>query len=116
MSANYLAKSGHEWMELFSKHNSGTYNNQWMVVDYNRFQPGLSVEPGTLTVGEQLPGYFHYEDQTDKLQFGYWPSYNKAWYANTSRLSGQDELVKQKGPNYGHFLTTRAQVFRRDEA
>merc|ERR1711957_400230 len=58
MVANYLARNGPDWMDAFGRHNSGTYNNQWMVVDYNKFQPGLSVEPGTLTVGEQLPGYF----------------------------------------------------------
>ena len=36
MVSNRLSKNGTEWTELFRQHNSGTYNNQWMVVDYNQ--------------------------------------------------------------------------------
>ncbi len=32
--ANLLATTGTEWAATFSKYNSGTYNNQWMIVDY----------------------------------------------------------------------------------
>merc|ERR1719272_1510458 len=76
MTANYLAKTGPEWMNVFQKHNSGTYNNMWMVVDYSKFTPGLPLPNGLFTVGEQLPDYFHFEDQTHTLSYGYWPSYN----------------------------------------
>eukprot|EP00420_Gonyaulax_spinifera_P030061 CAMPEP_0197876318 /NCGR_PEP_ID=MMETSP1439-20131203/5322_1 /TAXON_ID=66791 /ORGANISM="Gonyaulax spinifera, Strain CCMP409" /LENGTH=103 /DNA_ID=CAMNT_0043495593 /DNA_START=29 /DNA_END=336 /DNA_ORIENTATION=+ len=64
MVANQLATNGSEWMEVFRQHNSGTYNNMWMVVDYSRFTPGQPLPQGVLTVGEQVPGYFHWEDQT----------------------------------------------------
>jgi hypothetical protein len=36
MVSNRLARSGKEWTKLFEKFNSGTYNNQWMVLDYNK--------------------------------------------------------------------------------
>lgn len=39
--ANRLAQNNLEWIELFFKHNSGTHNNQWLIVDYNKFEEYL---------------------------------------------------------------------------
>lgn len=38
-AANMAATSGRDWVKIFSQHNSGTYNNQYMIVDTNRFVP-----------------------------------------------------------------------------
>lgn len=43
MVANINAASCVHWMALFGQHNSGTYNNQWICLDYNRFTPGKSL-------------------------------------------------------------------------
>jgi len=115
MVANRLANSGVQWMEVFKKYNSGTYNNMWMVVDYARFTPGRPLPSGVLTVGEQLPGYFHYEDQTRVLSYGYWPSYNAAVYPETARLIKQDVMAASKGNKFSYDLVERAQIFRRDQ-
>ncbi len=54
--ANQVAGDGAQWAEAFSKHHSGTYVNQWIVVDSNKFVKGQKPLPGFLTVLEELPG------------------------------------------------------------
>ena len=77
MIANRVASSGNEWCSLFEKYNSGTYNNQWMVLDYKLFKPEKSLKPDTLWILEQLPGTVHMTDMTLMLEKqGYWASYN----------------------------------------
>ena len=109
-----MAVDGASWMETFGLHNSGTYNNMWMVVDYKKFTPGHVLPNGTLTVGEQVPGYWHYADQTAVLATGHWPSFNKAFYASTAQRSGQAAMVEAHGPAESWQLAKRAQLFRRD--
>lgn len=66
MVANRLADSGESWTNIFSRYNSGTYNNQWMVVDYKKFKPGTKAKPniksGLLWVLEQIPGAVAMQD------------------------------------------------------
>ena len=67
--ANSLARNGPEWSWWFSLFHSGTYVNQWMVVDMNLFTPySSSLEPNLLTVLEEMPGLVHSEDQTQHLE------------------------------------------------
>ena len=75
--ANRLGRVGGEWAAIFAQHNSGTYNNQWIIFDYNQFVPGSPPTRGALTVLEQIPGVIHYEDMSEFLNtFGFWPSFN----------------------------------------
>jgi len=113
LQANMGAKSCAEWMNIFGRYNSGTYNNQWICVDYNLFKPGHSLAPGTLWIGEQIPGLFMTKDVTTTLSYGYWPSYNVPYFPEIYNLSGFSQQ-----PNYGDFfsysLCPRAKIFRRD--
>ncbi|XP_065296708.1 putative phospholipase B-like 2 isoform X1 [Dermacentor albipictus] len=80
MVASRLSTSGSQWAAIFSRLNSGTYNNQWMVLDYKLFMPWGSLQPGTLWIVEQLPGIMESADITTVLQKqGYWASYNEAY-------------------------------------
>ena len=76
--ANRLAINGLEWCQIFQKHNSGTYNNQWMIADYKKFRKHIPrLQSGTFYILEQIPGKIEYRDMSAYLQQErYWGSYN----------------------------------------
>ena len=100
-----LFQSSFEYFLLLS----GTYNNQWMIVDFKLFKnASYELVNGVLTVLEQVPGNFHWEDQTEHMrQHGYWGSYNRAFYPESKRISGQNDMVAQYGDWFSHANTNR---------
>jgi len=115
MVATRLATGGDSWTRIFSKFNSGTYNNQWMVVDYKLFKPGQPLNPGLLWVLEQLPGTFERADVTKVLaQRTFWPSYNSPYFPDIFNKSGNWELVEKLGDWFSYDKTPRALIFARD--
>ncbi|KAF4109500.1 putative phospholipase B-like 2 [Onychostoma macrolepis] len=115
--ANRLAQSGQAWTDIFSKYNSGTYNNQWMVLDYKLFVPGQEyTQPGLFTVLEQIPGMIVTTDKTEELfETGYWASYNIPYFEEVFNASGGQELVRKYGPWFSFRDNPRAQIFRRNQ-
>ncbi|CAG2104490.1 unnamed protein product, partial [Medioppia subpectinata] len=87
--ANRLADSGKEWTDLFAQYNSGTYNNQFMIVDYKLFKKGTK---------------------------GYWASYNVPYFKDIYDRSGNAEEYAKLGPFYSYNDTARALIFRRDQS
>ena len=60
------------------------------------FSKGKPLPDGIFVVSEQLPGFYAVGDQTQRLQFGYWPSYNVPFYEQIYNLSGTSEKKKKK--------------------
>lgn len=56
--ATRLATDGKTWSTIFSRYNSGTYNNQWIIINYNIFEPTKPIKDNVLWVLEQLPGEY----------------------------------------------------------
>ncbi|GFR48281.1 hypothetical protein Agub_g10056 [Astrephomene gubernaculifera] len=106
--ANFGARSGSEWVDLFGRHNSGTYNNQWMVLDVPRLHSGR--HSGLLWVLEQVPGAVRSRDVSQVLlRQGYWASYNVPYFPEIYNLTGY--------PHPSIYDTCpRAQIFRREQA
>lgn len=50
LAVNRMAKTASNWANLYSKANTGTYNAQWMIVDYNAFTAGSDIADNTLWV------------------------------------------------------------------
>jgi len=116
MVANRLATSGQDWVNIFKKRNSGTYNNQFMIIDYRKFTPGQPLpKAGLFYVLEQIPGYVEAKDMTTTLKKqGYWPSYNVAYFPKVFNMSGQWDQVRKYGDWYTYDKTPRALIFKRD--
>jgi len=114
--ATYLATNGVEWHKYFEMYNNGGYNNQWIIVDYNMFTPGSSLKPNALVIGEQVPGFYVYDDQTNFLtQNGYWASYNIPFYPFIYNISGYVPMYQKYGNAYSWSMCARAQIYRRDQ-
>ncbi|XP_052004699.1 putative phospholipase B-like 2 [Xyrauchen texanus] len=115
--ANRLAETGSAWADVFSKYNSGTYNNQWMIVDFKIFVPGqVHLEQGLFTVLEQIPGMIVTADKTEELfKTGYWASYNIPYFEDVFNASGGQELVQKYGSWFSFSENPRAQIFHRNQ-
>ena len=114
---NILNKKGKEWTTLFGGYNSGTYNNQWMVINYKMFKPGKPLSSGLLWVLEQLPTLIEAKDMTDVLRNqSFWPSYNTPFFPSIFNLSGAPAMVEKYGDWFSYDNTPRALIFKRDQS
>lgn len=115
---NSLARNGQEWTTIYARYNSGTYNNQYMVVDMKQFVPGEGAKPGFLWIIEQIPGMAPAADVTEVMvgQGNYWPSYNVPYFKSVYVVSGFQAAYEQYGDSYSYENCVRAQMFARDQA
>ena len=118
MVANRLATDGASWAQTFARYNSGTYNNQFMVVDYKAFEQGAgarALKPGALWVLEQIPGLIESHDMTHVLRAaGYWQSSNEPAFKRIFDQSNNTASVTRFGPWFSHDGSPRARIFARD--
>ena len=111
--ASQNARTGREWYEHVRWHNSGTYNNQYAILDFKLYTPGQPLRPNTLWVMEQIPGLVVGSDQTHLLTFGYFPSYNVPYFEEIYTRSGYPNISAEV-PGFAYQDAPRAQIFRRD--
>jgi len=113
-----MATDGQSWIKAFSKYNSGTYNDQWFIIDYNKFTPGSpKLVPGTLWVMEQIPGYIESQDLTSILtRDKYWASYNRPYFEKINEMSMYKHYTSKHGEMFSYQDCPRAKMFLRDNA
>ena len=119
MVANRLTDDAYSWTQVFSKYNSGTYNNQFQVLDLKLIDTeNKRISPGAFYIVEQLPGSCDVQDVTDNLKKGYWPSYNTPFIRSVREKSGVIDAIIQN-PNLtvtqDYDTCARAKIFRRDQ-
>ena len=120
-TANSLASNGKEWTEVFSRNNSGTYNSQWMVVDYNKISRNLfdvinnihKQNKGLLHVLEQVPDKIVTKDMTKVLmKQGFWASINRPSFDETKEISGFTKMQERYGNTFSYEFNARATIFQ----
>ena len=119
MLANRLASSALDWAEIFRKENSGTYNNQFMILDLNKINlKKKEIPEKSLMIIEQIPGETEINDVTEYLKKGYWPSYNVPFSDYFYEKSGFIERLKEKPDltyDIDYHKCSRAQIFKREQ-
>lgn len=119
MVANRVAVDGSSWTQLFGMYNSGTYNNQYMVVDHNKFDPSKpkmadKIGTGTLWIVEQMPGKMAAADVSAFLvNQTYWASYNIPFLLNNDMK--YPELVKSFGSFFDYNKYARPEIFKANQ-
>lgn len=60
--------------------------------------------------------YYQSKDMTEKLNAdGYWASYNNVYFDEFRKISGEEAMVQEKGPQlYSWANSSRAKIFERD--
>ena len=121
MVANTLATSTEEWSRLFCTHNSGTYNNQYMIIDMKRYEPSSNSTEGRLPNGtfyvlEQMANMCVFADKSQHLrEHGYWASYNIPSFPEVYAYSGTKKMEEEYGTYFSYTKYSRAEIFRRNE-
>lgn len=117
--ANRLALTSEDWTKIFKDENSGTYNNQFMILDLNKINLKDKIIPDkSLMIIEQYPDEMEINDVTQYLRDGYWPSYNVPFSEHFYQISGIIQRIEEK-PELVHDIDykqcSRAQIYKRDQ-
>ncbi|EAY15585.1 Laminin A family protein [Trichomonas vaginalis G3] len=117
--ATWCSDSGKEWTDNFGQHNSGTYNNQYLIVDSKKFKRGEKPTTDLLWIIEQMPGTFEKADITgDLLRDGYFPSINTPYFDRLFELAGYPAKIASWGDdgNYWDYKTSSRYIIMAREA
>lgn len=114
--ANRMSSDGRTWCTNFIRENSGTYNNQYIVVDTKKFYPGSRPQAGFLWAIEQLPGEYEMGDRTDELIANtYVPSFNTPFFTKIYNDAGYPQKVEETQSNYWtYWNNSRMLILERD--
>lgn len=115
--ASALSHSGEQYFEIMKRYFSGTYANQYMVLDLKKFTPKQPLKSDTLWIIEEMPGLIVGTDETKILSFGYWSSYNVPFHKEIFIKSGYQKMIDLKKTNhFSHALAPRAKLFKQFES
>ena len=90
-----LSSCGEEFVKYFTKYNSGTYNNQFQILDMKLVDlDNKTIDDKALMILEQIPGHFQHEYKTNILKRGYWASYNTPSFDLMQEIGGVNQYLE----------------------
>lgn len=109
-SAVIFSTTSEEFVHTMAdKYNSGTYNNQWMVVDVAKHRAG--EREGVAMIAELSVGYTHLGDVSSVLyKKGYWKSYNIPYFPDVFEQMGYND----SDPQSSYHQASRSLISDRD--
>merc|ERR1711916_22957 len=110
--ANRMTDSGPAWADVFQAHNSGTYNNMWVITNHNIVPlDAVDLPPHSVTIASQMPGVVRVMDETPIIASqGYFPSYNVPLIPELFDLAGYPAAVKEYGNVWSYGQNPRTHL------
>jgi hypothetical protein len=120
MICNRISNSSKEWAENFKKYNSGTYNNQFMILDKNKVNlVNKTIDLDAFYIVETLPGLAKSHNVTDFLKFGYWSSFNVPFDKEIYKKSNIQNIIDERpaiASSLDYDNCARTKIFRREQS
>ncbi|CAD8178443.1 unnamed protein product [Paramecium octaurelia] len=114
--AHAISKGGEKWTNTFVRHNSGTYNNQYIAIDLKVVKKDTPPTKDFIWISETVPGYAIAKDVTAKVisNGNYWKSYNIPFTTEIQDRAGYTEALKKDPVKYSYENCPRSQLMNRD--
>ena len=114
--STFCAVNGSHFTEFFLKHNSGTYNNDYYIIDMNKFERGVKPSKDLVWLVEQIPSTKQYRlDMTDYLVHnGFISSFNCPFLDEVFNLLKYPDHSHEPIFYYNYTKNPRYQISARD--
>lgn len=111
LAATRFAKTAKEWVQHFSKINSGTYSSQWLILDYKEFDKVKNtnkIPKNVFYMLEQIPNRIISHDVTKYLwENNFFGGYNRAFFDESNKTLHQALINNLYGPLLGDYKASR---------
>ncbi|KAJ5072991.1 phospholipase b-like 1 [Anaeramoeba ignava] len=118
IAATRLARSGKEWVDIFTPHNSGTHNAEWVILDLNVYRQNEAPDYKDLVwIVEAVPGITLSKDVTSFVRDNLWfASYNIPYFPEIFEMTGYIQMVEKFGDWFSWEDCPRARILHRDHS
>lgn len=114
----WMTDNGPDWTTEFIKHNSGTLNNQYLILDTKKFVRNEKPKKDLLWMIEQYPGDYEKKDLTELLvNNGYFPSINVPFTERLYKKAGYPDKVRSMGDvgdYFSYYNSSRFKILDRE--